>query len=162
MARVVGRAAGPRCEHRGRPARSTVRFAIRPVTHHGGSQAGDFLPPEFAELAGAPALQERCRRYWADLAPGWDIVGGVKWDLTNRLHEQIQRVNLYRIVKASARAAGRCASAPFALRVDLVQWPADYRRAVTDAHVVLGVHFLERGQVEALREVLRRHIVRLV
>jgi hypothetical protein len=86
----------------------------------------------------------------------------VKWDLTNRLHEQIQRVNLNRIVTTSARAAGRRVSPPFALHVAVVQWPKDYRRAVSDAHVILGMRYLERGQVEALREVLRGHIARLL
>jgi len=63
-----------------------------------------FFPPDFPELADAPALQERCRHYWLDFVPSWDIVGGVKWTLTHQLGEQIKRVNLNWVVKPTFRS----------------------------------------------------------
>lgn len=122
----------------------------------------EFDPPAFPELAHVPGLQRLCQRHWPHFRETWGIAGGEKWELTQRLTEQMRRVRLAPIVRACAAAAGRSAPAPFVLRVDFVGWPRDYRRTYSEGHLVLGADYLDEARTDELAAVLRQAISRLV
>ena len=114
-------------------------------------------PPEFHSLAARPHLRDLCGRYWGDFADDWRET---KMPLARRVQDQVLALSLQDIVREREKALGRRVS-DFSLRLDFVRWPRDYRWDVSDRHVVLGVAYLEAGQVGATRAIVAARIAQL-
>lgn len=115
-------------------------------------------PPEFERMAEWPELQLLCRNYWEAFHPEWNRE---KMQLAHRLHEQVRELNIQQIVKERSRQA-RHKPRPFRLRLHFTRWPEDYRRAVSENHLVLGIGYLDDARIDDLRAVLCSHISELI
>ncbi len=121
-----------------------------------------FDPPSFGRLVGRPALQQLCQFHWPAFHRDWGMVGGRKMSLVSQQTAQFGRVRVDKLVRESVRAAHKPASRPFYLRVDFVIWPEDYRRDISDHHLVLGVQYLDPSRITVLLTTLNTYIARLV
>jgi hypothetical protein len=121
-----------------------------------------YSPPDFTELRSTPTLQKLCRDYWPTFHHEWGSINGTKMQGVVKLQTQLQNVGVDRVVQECVRTANRFRSRPFHFRVDFVVWPEDYRRYVSDHHLILGVQYLEPTQADILRALLKAHIARLV
>lgn len=128
----------------------------------GALYSARYDPPDFASFAATPALRDLCRQHWPMFQMLWSPPGGEKMVLSAMLADQIRNVALNRIVRDCAKAAGKRESAPFLLRIDFTRWPADYLRAVSDAHVILGADYLAAAQMADFAGLLRAAVARLV
>lgn len=68
------------------------------------------------------------------------------------------------LVAEACGGVGKRQPSAFALRVDFTIWPDDFRRSISDTHLVLGRRYLSRSprEVSALRQALLAHLERIV
>lgn len=122
----------------------------------------EFDPPAFTSLEAIPGLQTLCRKHWLAFNQYWGTVGGQKMPNVEKLLKQLQRVRLDQIVKECMKEVGKTRSNPFSLRVDFVQWPAQYLHRASDHHVILGAQFVEPEYTDELTAILKTTICPLV
>jgi len=127
--------------------------------------AETYDPPTFAALDAPATIQTLCRRHypaferWLDRdAPD---TNSKRW-LVEAQSAASQRLDLNQIVYHCVRAAGKRVSAPFRLRFDVVMWPRDYLRHISDEHAVIGADFLMSERADNYRALHASYIARLV
>ncbi len=119
-----------------------------------------FDPPDFTRMRNMPALQQLCRSYWPKFHSEWGSAGGNKMRMVTKLHTQLRKIPIDRLVYECRRAANKPIVDPFYLQVDFVIWPEDYRHEISSRHLVLGVQYLEPVQVDALRTLIKTYIAK--
>jgi hypothetical protein len=129
------------------------------------NSAETYDPPTFAALDAPESIRNLCRRHhpaferWSR----WDApdADSKQW-LIKAQSAANQRLDQNQIVYHCARAAGKRVSAPFHLRFDVVIWPRDYLRHITDEHVVIGADYLAPERADDYRALHASYIARLV
>jgi hypothetical protein len=81
--------------------------------------------------------------------------------LTQHPFDRHRAMNIQQIVKECSDQAGH-KPRPFRLRLDFTRWPEDYKRAVSENHLVLGIGYLGDARINDLRALLRSHISELI
>jgi hypothetical protein len=109
-----------------------------------------------------PALQALCRARWPAFQCVWRRAGGEQDALADALNLQLCRLRLARVVTQACAAAGKRRPEPFALRMDVVLWPEEYRRCVTESHIVLGRRYLAHEHCDDLRALVQERVALLV
>lgn len=119
-------------------------------------------PPVFQELAQTAELQEISRRYWPEFTKYWDVRNGKHEVLGQQLNSQFKRMNFNRMIRDSCRAAKKTTPQAFHLHLDLIHWPENYQRHVSDTHLLLGAAYLQAHRLQAFQVMLQTYIQRLV
>lgn len=118
--------------------------------------------PEFEQLSALPALRSCCQRLWPDFREWWNKVGGEKQRLNSLLHEQLARLNLDKLVRQCMRAAHKSTVPYFALKVNLMRWPAHFYQPLSSHCFVADTSVIMHDRIDELRSLLQSHIVRLI
>ena len=116
-------------------------------------------PPEFTNLDDYPLVQALCRDYWNAFHEEWSR-RDLKMRLVRLMHEQLQEVRVHEMVRTREAELGRPAH-PFALEVDFVNWTGEYRQMIGEKRMVLGEVYLQRNNLDRLRELLEDRIYSL-
>lgn len=119
-------------------------------------------PPLFPDLADQPLVQELCCHHWTNFHTFWDVTGGQNEKLASQLHHQLDAVNLNRIITQCCRRVGKPIPRPFRLYLDIIYWPEQYLRHVSDEHLLLGARYLQPQRLRDFQAMLHTYIQRLV
>ncbi len=125
-----------------------------------------FDPPTFDALDAPATIRDLCRGHWSAFQLAWDTPGAVgayskRW-LVGAQQNANRRLDLNQIVYHCVRAAGKRVSAPFRLRFDVVIWPTDYLRHISDEHAVIGASYLAPERADDYRALHASYIARLI
>ncbi len=135
-----------------------AKNSVAPTPQKGFTSRFDFNPPDFSSIPeDKEALRKLCVKYWPQFQVWYSRErnkfrgGGV------RLPE---RLGLHQLIKEIEQTNGRTAK-PFDLKIDLVYWPENYLRFVSDNFVVVTAPDEIPEREVALKELLRSQIGKL-
>lgn len=116
-------------------------------------------PTEFTSPEDYPFVRALCRRHWDAFRGEWSG-RNLKMRLVELMHDQLHEVRVQEMVSRREAELGRPAR-PFALEVAFVNWTGEYRRMIGNERLVLGEAYLQRENLDRLRELLEDKIVDL-